>query len=381
MVDAMAALRRALELLAGLPATKERTRRELRAQAALGRALITTHGQAAPETGQAFDAALALAGQLEDTEEVFGILAGIFVYRMVRANMANALAIAERMLTAAQTNGGEVATLMAHRCVGVVRFYLGDHVKASYSLERAIELYRDDEHAPLAQRFAYDPKAAALAYLGICLLVQGRGEEARARLAQALAHAQALGHLVTWANTLAHVGVGHMVAGDEAAVRETAEALSLIAAEQGFPYWEAHAAIQRAWLHLTSTVTRPLSARRSSAIAPAETVWSCRRCWQSKRQGTSVVTTSKRGKALLEEAKQLSAQTGERWYEPEILRLSGEASAAMGCREEAESELRQAAEFAQRQGAHLWCWRAQTSLNRFLASRPALDHNRNGLRL
>lgn len=362
MVEAAAALHRALALITSLQPTKERAQLELRAQAALGRALITTQGQAAPETGQAFDAALALTNQLDDTEEVFGILAGIFVYRMVRADLANALAIAERMLAAARANGGDVANLMAHRCLGVVRFYLGDHVNASRSLERAIELYRDGEHAPLAQRFAYDPKAAALAYLGLCLVATGRTAEAQRRFDQALTHAQVLDHQVSWANTLAHVGLGRMVADDLAGVRANADALSRIAADQCYPYWTAHAALQQGWLHLDQPNGLAVFAdgidlyRASGARMAVPTLLALEAAAQLRhgQQGNA--------SARLEEACCLMAETGERWYEPEILRLSGEALAAADRRQEAEIQLSRAIRTAQEQGADGWRLRAEASL-------------------
>jgi len=68
--------------------------------------------------------------------------------------------------------------------------------------------------------------------------------------------------------------------------------------------------------------------------------------------------------ALLAEARHLAAETGERWFEPEIIRLAGEVLAATGRREEAEIELRQAARLAKRQGARLWRRRALASLRR-----------------
>jgi hypothetical protein len=72
---------------------------------------------------------------------------------------------------------------------------------------------------------------------------------------------------------------------------------------------------------------------------------------------------------LLEEARRLVGETGERWYEPEIVRLSGEALAAMGCRAEAELELHHALRLAERQGTRLWRQRTLASLERFWRGR------------
>ncbi len=298
------------------------------------------------------------------------VLAGVFVHRMVRADLADALAVAERLLAAARASGGGdgVPALMAHRCLGVARFYLGDHAEACCSLERAVGLYRDGEHAPLARRFAFDPKAAALGYLGICLTVLGRTAEAERRFAEALAHAQALGHPVTWANTLAHVGLGRIVAGDAAGVRATADALTRVAAEHGFPYWTAHAAVQRGWLLLgsrkgLSAFREGVAVYRDSGARMAVPTLLALQAAAHLRHGEAEGAA-----ALLEEARRLAAETGERWYEPEILRLSGEAAAAAGHLEEAEAELRGAERLAERQGARLWRDRALDSLERVVGA-------------
>jgi predicted ATPase len=274
------------------------------------------------------------------------------------------------MRTAAQASGDDATSLMAHRCMGVVRFFLADHAEACRNLERAIELYRDGEHAPLAQRFAFDPKAAALGFLGLCLVVLGRTAEAQRRFAEALAHAHAQGHLVTLANTLAHVGLGRIVAGDEAGVRAVADTLSRIAAEQSFPYWTAHAAIQRGWLLLADragldafregiAVYRASGARMAVPTLLAIQAAAHLRHGEAEDAGT-----------LLDEARRLTAETGERWYEPELVRLSGEVLAARGRRAEAESELREAVRLAERQGARLWRRRALASLRRLRPGPP-----------
>ena len=221
-----------------------------------------------------------------------------------------------------------------------------DGVTSTVILRRAIELYQDREHALLAQRFAYDPKAAALAYLGISLLAQGRTEEAKQYFAQALAHAEAVGHLVSWANTLAHVGLGYMVAGDEAAVRRTADALGRVAAEQGFPYWMAHAAIQRGWLRLASDdeldgFSEGIASYRASGSRLAVPALLTMQAAAHLRHGEM-----ENAKARLEEAKQLAAETNERWYEPETLRLLAETLAGIGCRTEVELEFRRPAQLA-----------------------------------
>ena len=65
--EAIAALRKGLALLATLPESPERIRRELTLQLALGELLRATGGDGAPEVGEAYTRAYALCQQVGET--------------------------------------------------------------------------------------------------------------------------------------------------------------------------------------------------------------------------------------------------------------------------------------------------------------------------
>ena len=65
MAEAIAQLRKGLELLTSLPDGASRQRQELELQIALGRALIATQGYAAPAVGETYARARALCEQLD----------------------------------------------------------------------------------------------------------------------------------------------------------------------------------------------------------------------------------------------------------------------------------------------------------------------------
>ena len=156
-------------------------------------------------------------------------------------------------------------------------------------------------------------------------------------------------------------------------MRVVSDALGRVAAEQNFPYWTAHAAIQRGWLLLSER--EGLAGfeegiaiyRASGACMAVPTLLAMQAAAYLRHGGTDAAM------ALLREAQDLAVKTGERWYAPEIARLSGEALVAAGRREEAETEFRRAERFARRQGARLWHERALASLDRLRPGRRRDD--------
>src|SRR5262249_44310772 len=73
-VEAVAHLTKGLEVLKTLPDTPERVQQELTLQLALGAALFTVKGYAAPEVQQTVTRARALCQQLGETPQLFPVL-------------------------------------------------------------------------------------------------------------------------------------------------------------------------------------------------------------------------------------------------------------------------------------------------------------------
>ncbi|MGK5643496.1 hypothetical protein ACSNOK_35485, partial [Streptomyces sp. URMC 126] len=79
-----------LALLEGLPAGRERERRELGLQLALGQASIAAKGFAAAETGRAYARACELCRGLGDVPELFPALYGLSVFHFQRGELGTA---------------------------------------------------------------------------------------------------------------------------------------------------------------------------------------------------------------------------------------------------------------------------------------------------
>ena len=97
MTEAVAQLRKGLDLLAGLPDGPGRRQQELDLQIALGSALIATKGYSAPEVGETIARARALAEQLDRPDYLLPLIFGQWTFHLVRAEHKLALSLAEQM--------------------------------------------------------------------------------------------------------------------------------------------------------------------------------------------------------------------------------------------------------------------------------------------
>ena len=101
-VEALSHLRRGLAVLQTLPASPERSQREVEILIALGTSLIATKGWAAPEVGETYTCARQLCQGLEDPYQLFPVLRGLWSYYLTRAELQTAHALGEQLLDLAQ---------------------------------------------------------------------------------------------------------------------------------------------------------------------------------------------------------------------------------------------------------------------------------------
>ena len=238
----------ALELLASLPEPPARVQQELDLRLALGPALMTTRGIAAPEVEQTYARARALCTQVGDTPQLFSTLRGLWRFYYNHGALSTAQELVEQLMRLAQRAADPVPLREAHEALGMTLFFLGDFVAARTHLEQGIAHIDPVAQRDLLFRHGEVPGVRCLAYMASTLWCLGyptqavqRGQEALA-LAQALAHPYSLVMVQHWAATL------HYHRREVSAVQTLAEALLTLAAAQGFPQYVAYGTYWRGWV-------------------------------------------------------------------------------------------------------------------------------------
>jgi predicted ATPase/class 3 adenylate cyclase len=117
-VEAIGQLDHATALLASLPPSRERLRRELDVQRTLGGIYAEHRGFSSAECGRAYAAALASCRELGDAPEVFAVLSGLGSFSITRAEFGKCLALAEESLARAATQASTPPFVMGHLLYG-----------------------------------------------------------------------------------------------------------------------------------------------------------------------------------------------------------------------------------------------------------------------
>src|SRR5207247_454015 len=124
--EAISHLTKALELLATLPETAERTQRELMLRITLGAPLIATKGYGAPEVEHVYGRALALCRQIGETPRLLQALLGLDAFYFMRGNLETARQLGEQCVRLAEQTGDPARILQARWALGQVLSHIGE---------------------------------------------------------------------------------------------------------------------------------------------------------------------------------------------------------------------------------------------------------------
>ncbi len=326
--EAISLLTKGLELLTNLPETPERVHHELALQATLGATLTVTKGYASPEVQHAHERAVLLCRHIGDTSQLFPVLAGLWGFRFLRAELHTAKELAVQLFRLAQSTPDPVL-LWAHTVRGLTLSTLGELPAALRHLEEGIALYDSQLHQPDRPRVgAQDPKMTCLSYAAWTLWRLGYPEQARQKVAEALAWAQELSHPFSLAFALDFAGAGvNMFLREVPVVHTYTEMLMRLSQEQGFPYWLAWGTVRQGWVLAEQGQCEAGIAKMRQgmdAVQLTGAALSMSYILAQLADAYGKVGQGKEGLPLLAEALAQVTQTGERWYEAELHRLKGQ---------------------------------------------------------
>jgi class 3 adenylate cyclase/predicted ATPase len=381
-VEAIAHLGKGIALLTTLPDTPERIQAELTFQTTLGPALIATRGFAAPEVAATYTRARELCQQAGDTSELFPVLFGLWLLYLGRAEHETARELGEQCLSLAQRLDDPALFLEAHQALGISGFSLGQLAQAHTHFEHGRRLYDSRQHHTLAFRYGtLDPGVGCLAFAGLTLWLLGYPDQALARANEALTLAQHLEHPYTLARGLHYTTFLHQWRREWQVVSERAATVITVATAQQVALMLAAGPIMRGWALAMqgqgaeglTQLCQGLDAYRATGAAFQRPHFLGMLAEVHRSLGQPEA-----GVRALSEALTLVERTGERYYEAELHRLTGELLLQHAAPEvsHAETCFQQALAMARRQQAKSLELRTAMSLSRLWHQQGKRDEAR-----
>jgi tetratricopeptide (TPR) repeat protein len=365
LAEAVAQLRKGLDVLAGLPKESSRQQQELDLQIALVTTLTATKGWAAADVGETLARARALAEQLDSPEFPVAVVVDQWGFHCVRAELGLALPLAKQLEQIGEVRNDAATRLLGRHAHGQTRLLLGEFVVARAILERPM-----DPSETAYRPVSFDTHAAILADLALTLAHLGYIDQARLRLDEALArvhrhrHAHTLVHVLDMANWI------DWVTRSPALLLE--EYLAL-ATEHGFPFYLGWALAYRGRSLIALGQTKEglmLLIQALADLRATGSVLGTPQLFTWLAEAYAVLGKPAEERNCLAEAGRIIETTDDRVDEAELLyRVPGDLLNASGDRSGAERNYRQAIAVAERQSAKLFQLRASTSLARLWRDR------------
>src|SRR5215813_6171854 len=367
--EALGYLTRALDLLKTQPDTPERAQWELRLLLALGPVVIAAKGYAAADVERVYSRALQLCQHLGEIPQLFPVLVGLRKFYQVRAAYQTAHELGERLLVMAQSLHDPALLLEGRFGIGISLYYLGDFVASREQYTQGLVLYDTQQPRSRAAFFGQDTGVACYTFEALALWLLGYPDQALHRSREGLTLAQQLAHPFSVAFALLHGAVLHVARRERQATYEMSEAALTLATEQGFAFWLAWGTFLRGWALTTQGDEREGIAQMCQGLEATRSIGA-----EVGRSGFlallgaayGAAAQPEKGLEVLAEALSVVNNKGERYYEAEIHRLTGELLLACFSDQQAASEasFHQALVVARAQQAKSWGLRAAVSLGR-----------------
>jgi DNA-binding winged helix-turn-helix (wHTH) protein/predicted ATPase len=374
--EAVALSRRGIDLLARLPDTEERARRELKFQLTLGVPLVVTEGYAAPVVGDVYARARALSGRLGDPPEIAQALWGQWTFAVLRADLGRALDIANDFLRLTERITEPGIAMRGDWALGITFTHRGDFPRAVVHLEKALALYEPDHHRDDQFLYSLNPGSTVRCFAAWALWSVGRPVEALVRVQEALAFAHELAEPHSLAHALSFASFLHQLRREPDISRSYAEATMALSHEHGLVLYHALGEAVYAW----ALATRERNGHSLAQLRHGLAAWEGTGSRLIRPHLLGLLADGLLAAAQAEEALQVldkaiaaADATGERNYSAELHRLRGEVL-RQASPSEAEAAFLRALAIAREQGALMPELRAGVSLVR-LAREHGLTHS------
>jgi predicted ATPase len=358
-----------LELLATLPASRQRDANELGLRTTLGTAWLALKGWAAPEVRSSLHPALALAKSLSRADTLLPILWGLWVNVLAQGRHRESLQWAEEMLTTARMTGDDDLLIAAH-AVAASYFWIGELTKAREHADQVLTLYDEDKHRHLADILNQDPKTFVGIFAAHWTWMLGYPDQAVRISDDKDEHARRRGHPFDLGFALTFGADLFDYRCDSEALRKRAEEAERLGREHSMPFLSVCMAPIRCGMALIR------EGKAADGIVPLKAGLAFWDASGGKTYGPYLKSVLAEAMALLgdldgalrlidEQIAQIERPGwGERIHYAEILRLKGWIFSLKGDLQGAEKNYLASLDWARQQQAKSWELRTATSLAR-----------------
>jgi len=385
VAEAITYLRRAIELCNEREAFPSAREQSCRLHLALGTRITELRGFGEPETEKVFRRAIELCGERpSESPEYFQARWALSIFYQARARLAEAIELAECLVASAEHMGDPSLELMACQGLGSALLWSGRFAEAQRYIDRAVTLYRPDEHRRLAYSFGEDPGVSTRVYSAFLNWFRGRPDHSLRVIHQAVSIGEESGHPFSLAYAHSLLAVIHALRHERELTQQAAHQALLVAESQDLELWKLIAGFLLIWAD-------------TPAGSPPERVQALQQSMGTMSTvGTEVISTlflawmadALRNSGQLEAARgivlaglQFAEERKTPFWLGELLRMQGELEIALDpeAREAAEACFMRAYEVSERQGAVLLALRAATAWASLPATPATADRARERL--
>ncbi len=294
---------------------------------------------------------------------------GLWHYYYIGAEYQTAHALGEQLLTLAQQVQDAAMLVASRRALGTTLFMLGAGAAAHTHFVQGMALYDPQQHRASVFLYGDDEGVLCHSTAAWTLWYLGYPDQALARSHEAVTLAQHVAHPFSLGYALMLSALFHSFRREVRLTQERAEAVIILATDQGFPQWKAVGALLRGWTLAhqerakegIEQLTQGLRAVRAMGAKINQSYFLA-----LLAEAHGIMGQPAEGLMTLTEALTLTDTTGERWYQSELYRLKGELLLQHSSDNHAEAEtcFHHALDIARNQQAKSFELRAATSLAR-----------------
>jgi len=367
-----------------LPASSATDRLELDLRTALGTARLACHGWPHPGVCDAFEPAFALAVRLEDQQALARILWGLCVHRWCRAEFTETLSWLAKLERAADRSEDSELSVVRDMSAGCQYFWQAEYERAWSYTARIRSTYDECRHGSITAYTNHDPLCFSLHWAGSLLQwIIGHPDRSVTLMDEAHALAWRIGHPFNTVFALTAGAECLLMRGDADRALRYCDYAKVIADEEGLGdfaqnvlvnNWRGRAHIRKgsfetgyALLRLGTAHWRQVEGKICSALF-----------WSAEAIALCGLGRTREAMELIDEAIAHCRETGDRWMEPEVVRIRGEIVLSLDRPHAngAEALFAEALRIARGHRAKSWELRAATSLAKLWRSQDKASEAR-----